>query len=312
MSWEQALDILKQVVATMRNDAEGTEWLGRLEQIECGDAHRLGYCIAIDIASGALTIAQYAEILDGVNIAETCSRRAFAITPIVTSKTLKCVSSLVVPPDKTQRYIRVLTLGNFIDYYRKDRTHNPDDVVAVYDEHFADYGPKDLAGVREIWSGEDGIVWVMPKEDYDALSVGRTRDELATLLNDALGLRKAPTTLTEDERKAGLHDDREFVGVLYPAGFDGARQPTTLDATWRDFGSYYVSAGGADGWGRTVSCSGKESPVRERVHKEFKKSMADFEGFGIGHVTAQTLDRTALLEIADRRLESILATPASP
>jgi hypothetical protein len=34
--------------------------------------------------------------------------------------------------------------------------------------------------------------------------------------------------------------------------------------------------------------------------------MADFEGFAIGHVTERTENRTALLEIADRRLESIL------
>lgn len=312
MSWAQALEILKQIVANMNNDAEGAQWLDRLEQINCGDAHRLGYCIAIDVACGALTIEEYAEILDGVNISETCSRRAFATTPVAESKALKCCSRLAVSTDRGQRYIRVLTLYSFHHYFLKNRAETPDDLAATHAQYFSGPLPRDLAGVHEKWSGEDGIVWILPQEDYEALSADRSRDELATLLNDALGLHKETTTLTEEEREAGLHDKNEFVGVLYPPGFDGARQPTTLDATWRSFGSYYVSAGADDGWGRTVSCSGSASPIRERVHKEFKKSMADFEPFAIGHVTERTENRTALLEIADRRLESILSARSTP
>jgi hypothetical protein len=312
MSWAQALEILKQIVASMNNNAEGVQWLDRLERLECGDAHRLGYCIAIDIACGALTIDEYAEILDGVNISETCSRRAFATTPVAESRALKCSSRLAVSTDTSQRYVRVLTLGNFRAFYRKDRTDSPDDLAAIHAEHFSGPGPRDLAGIKELWSGEEGVVCILPNEDYDALRSGKTGDEIATLLNDALGLYKEETRLTEEEREAGLHDRNEFVGVLYPPGFVGARQPTTLDATWRSFGSYYVSTGADDGWGRTVSCSGNASPIRERVHKEFKKSMADFEGFAIGHVTERTENRAALLEIADRRLESILSSRPTP
>ena len=307
MSWNQALEILKQIVDNMNNNAEGIEWLNRLEQVACRDAHRLGYCIAIDVASGALTVAQYAELLDGVSVSETCSRRAFATAPVTESKTLKCSSRLAASTDKSQRYVRVLTLGNFVHFYRPDRTESPDDLAAVHGEHFSGPGPTDLAGVKEKWSGEEGVVWVLPNEDLEKLAAGRTGDELATLLNDALGLYKDETTLTEKERKAGLHDAREFVGVLYPAGFDGACPPTTLDATWKSFGSYYLSAGGDDGWGRTVSCSGSNLPIRERVHKTYEGSLTEFEGFAIGHVTERTENRTALLEIADRRLESILS-----
>lgn len=311
MSWAQALEILKQIVAKMNNDAEGAQWLDRLEQLDCGDAHRLGYCIAIDVTSGALTIEEYAEILDGVNISETCSRRAFATTPIAESKTFKCSSRLAVSTDKAQRCIRVLTLGNFRAFYRTNRTDSPDDLAAIHAEHFSGPGPRDLAGIKELWSGDEGVVWILPKEDYDALRAGKSGDELATLLNDALGLYKDKTTLTEEQREAGLHDTREFVGVLYPSGFDGARQPTTLDATWNTFGSYYVSAGVDDGWGRTASCSGNASPIRERVHKTFDGSLADFEGFAIGHVTDRTENRAALLEMADRRLEFILSSNPS-
>lgn len=305
MSWAQALDILKTIVANMNNNAEGIEWLNRLEQVDCRDAHRLGYCIAIDVASGALSVEQYAELLDGVNVSETCSRKAFATSPVTESRTLKCSSLLAVSTDATQRYVRVLTLGNFVHYYRRDRTESPDDLAAVHGEHFSGPGPRDLAGIKEKWNGEEGVVWVMSKEDLDPLKRGRTGDELATLLNDALGLYKEETP--KDVRDAGMHDAREFVGVLYPPGFDGACPPTTLDATWWNFGSYYVSAGGDDGWGRTVSCSGSNVTIRERVHKTYEGSMADFEGFAIGHVTERTENRTALLEIADRRLESLLS-----
>jgi hypothetical protein len=58
MSWAQALEILKTIVANMNNNAEGIEWLNRLEQVDCRDAHRLGYCIAIDVASGAVSVEQ--------------------------------------------------------------------------------------------------------------------------------------------------------------------------------------------------------------------------------------------------------------
>jgi len=203
-------------------------------------------------------------------------------------------------------------LGNFQHFYRPNRSESPDDLAATHAEHFSGPGPRDLAGIREKWSGEEGIVWILPQEDYDDLRRGRSGDEIATLLNDALGLYKEETRLTEEEREAGLHDTNEFVGVLYPPGFDGARQPTTLDATWKSFGSYYVSAGDDDGWGRTVSCSGNASPVRERVHKTFEGSLADFEGFAIGHVIERMENRAALLEIADRRLESILSSRPTP
>jgi hypothetical protein len=201
----------------------------------------------------------------------------------------------------------VLTLGNFQHFYRSDRSESPDDLAATHAEHFSGPGPRDLAGVKEKWSGEEGVVWVLPEEDLDKLRAGKTRDELATALNDALGLYKEETTLTEEERDEGLHDAREFVGVLYPRNFDGGCPPTTLDATWKSFGSYYVSAGGDDGWGLTVSCSGDALTIRERVHKTYDGSLADFVGFAIGHVTERTENRIALLEIADRRLESLLS-----
>jgi len=308
MSWIQAVEILRQIVGRMRNNGDGTEWLERLEQIGCKDAHRLGFCIAIDVASGALTIEQYAELLDGLNLSETCSRRAFAKrVDAVEPDTIKCISHIVVSSEETDRYVQVIALGDFMTFFRKYHTYTPDDVQAVWTQHFSPYAPRDLAGIKEIWRGLTGVIWITSSEDFESLKFGRTGDELATVLNDALGLGKHSTSLTEEQIEEGLHDANELVGLLYPQSFSGARPPTAFDATWMGFGSYYVS-GGDDGWGRTVSCSGTQVPMRERVHREYKESMEHFEGFPIGHIREQAANRSALLEMADRRLESILSS----
>jgi hypothetical protein len=306
MSWTQALNILENVIKEMRNPTDGREWLKRLEKTECKDARRLGFCIAIDVASGALGPQDYADVLNGIDANEACPRKAFgeAFAKHPKRKNLICASRLsVIGPADAEPYIRVLSLLDFITYYKKDRSLAPDDVAAIRTEYFSAYAPNDLSDIREWWSGSNGVVWVMSRIEYEDLASKYDGDELASLLNDALGLGKEPTRSDDD--------GRELVGVTYPPRFDGTAQPTALDALWVNFGWYYVSYGKDDSWGKTVSCSGKRQPLRERVHKEFEKLTAEYVGFPIGRILYRIIDRTALLDNADGRLESILASASS-
>jgi hypothetical protein len=302
MSWIQAINLLQRTIGKMSVPSDGMEWINRLKKAECKDARRLGFCIAIDVASGALTIAEVAGVLNEMDSRETCPRRAFAKALVKSSGSVTriCTSRLKVPLSKDS-YLKILTIGDFITYYKKNLSLAPDDVEAVRTDYFSPYAAMDLADIREWWSSSNGVVWVMSREEYEALANGMSANELATLLNDALGLGK-DITRTEN-------DGSEFVGVSYPADFDIARQPTTFDASWMNFGSYYVSAGKHDGWGRTVSCSGTHNGLRERVHPEFEGLTSEFEGFPIGEVLDRTFDRSALLKTAEGRLKLALTPP---
>src|SRR5437764_1413615 len=112
----------------MVGPADGTDWLSRLEKVECKDAHRLGFCIAIDVASGALSAEEYASVLDRVGKGESCPRRAFAVAFAKHPRRadLVCASKLSsTTEDDGDSYIRILSLRDFITYYKKNRTLSP-------------------------------------------------------------------------------------------------------------------------------------------------------------------------------------------
>lgn len=303
MSWEQARRTLEVVIERMTNPGHGLEWLSRLEKADCGDGRRLGYCIAIDVESGAIAPEDYANVLEGMDNRVTCPRKAFgeALARHPRRKDLVCASRL--RRTGTERYVRILSMREFITFYKKDRSLAPDDVAAVREEYFSEHVPKDLSDIRECWGGTNGLVWVMSRDEYDGLASIYTGDALASLLNDRLGLGK--------EQSKGDNDGRDLVGVRYPDHSPGtASQPTALDAYWIAFGWYYVSYKEHDGWGRTVSCSGDYEPLRERVHLELERLTADYLGFPIGRILYRRRDRLRLLAYADSTLESILASPA--
>jgi hypothetical protein len=305
MSWAQAVEILQQIVGQMSSPAKGMEWLKKLEKTECGDAYRLGYCIAIDVTSGAIPSIEYARLFDALDDNEMCPRRAFAkaFAGSTGRGALQCASRLHLPSAVPERYLRVLTIGDFMTYYKKNRVLTPDDVADIREEYFSSYVPRDLSDIKEWFSGANGVVWVMSRKQYEDLLSYKTGDELATLLNDALGFGKEATQ--------SENDGRELVGILYPADFHQVTQPTTLDAYWMDFGWYFVSYGRDNGWGQTVSCSGTNTSLGERVHREFKGLTKEFVGFPIGKILTRTIRREFLTESANLRLESILGRPTA-
>jgi hypothetical protein len=97
-----------------------------------------------------------------------------------------------------------------------------------------------------------------------------------------------------------------LVGVYYPQGYQvgSAKQPTTLDGF--QLGSYFLSYGKHDGWGRTRSCSGTLPPQRERVHAPFGPLSDDFTGREIGPSRDPATHRGTLLKDGYLRLRDEL------
>jgi hypothetical protein len=111
-----------------------------------------------------------------------------------------------------------------------------------------------------------------------------SRPDAATVLNDALGLGFPP-------RSSGA----ELVAVQYPRGVPtDCGQPRTLHADWEGL-NFFMPYGRQDGWGRTQSCSGTLSPMRERVHGGYSHGLSSaYRGMHVGKIQHSVQDRNEL------------------
>jgi hypothetical protein len=305
-------DILYEKVFPLMDVPEnGEKWIEKLGHESCKDGHRLGACIAIDILSGALEPEVLASILNLVDPDKPDARKEFGVAfdKHPKRKNLVIASKLASPPlDREDSYIRILLLRNFIEYYvnpSNPHSFDPADVEDIRMSYFSDETDADFSDIKEWWTGKSGVVWVMPYNDYQELTKDVKSEERGSLVNDALGLGKAPST--------GENDGMEMVAVKYPQDFSvGCSQPTTLDAYWIDHSWYFISYVKQDGWGRTQSCSGTTGVIRERVHGEFKNLTRGYTGIYIGVITKNVShNRKRLLQEACERFISMLS-PSTP
>jgi hypothetical protein len=305
MSWDKIKKfLLDNVIDSMNDPTRGRKWLNALEKKSCPDGKRLGACIAIDVKSGALTGQTFADILDTMDTSPAALKdacRAFGITLAKHPKQAAfiCASQYSGDPlPKTNHYVRVLSLDAFIEFYVQptyaaigfDQVSLDDVRTMFFDEPVH----SNLGEIEAWWSGRNGNVWVLSYEDLDKLVGQSTGAERASLLNDALGMGIDGKDLHWPE----------LVAVYYPSDLDvECRQPTTLDASWDMPGSYYVSYGNFDRWGRTHSCSGERERIRERVHLKFKNLTRDYSIYQLGIVSDLKVDRNKLLDEAFTRFD---------
>jgi hypothetical protein len=292
MSWSIVAARLQAFLTPVLNDPTRFHaWLAVASGVP--EAIRLGACLAIDLKSGALNPKTVGQVFDLLPLAEpdpvAAFEQAFGLHSLAT--TLVCSSELhcdyLNPPD---HYIRFLTLAEFVTYL-VGPTHGvlPDAAGAAWVmKRYFSPGPTGLQTVRQIYAGRKGVVWIASAQEINALVVGRTHDDAATFLNDALGLGKGPGILGAKT---------ELVSIEYPEGFDKAvacRQPCTFDAWWGCSTWYFLSYGKVDGWGRTRSCSGNADELRERVHGSINKLTDEYKASFIGYVTPAIPNRGKL------------------
>ena len=148
--------------------------------------------------------------------------------------------------------------------------------MEVLDTFFRSVGMRSLAGLRD-WTGGNDRVWTTSNSSLSALLLNCQSDEArGSTVNDALGLGK---TVGEGPEGKPL-----MISVYYPREFTAVnpKQPTILDARKLSDDNYFVSTGQNGGWGLSHSCSGKATPLPERVHGPLGQLNGDFSGEYIG------------------------------
>lgn len=225
------------------------------------DSDLLGTCIAIDLKSEALAVERFARVLELIS-AGLSPRSAFAEALELHPESLRMGSCF---PNAAEHgagaYASVIDLGTFLEHYASPSGYpmTLDDLAEVDAIFFGSRPGVTLDEIERPWVGPQGIVWVLPLSEVAAMIDGKSSEEAATLLHDALGLWvawKGP-----------------MVYVRYPleAPLDRYPQPTTFDAGFRQAGGCFLSAAEGDGWGRTQSRSGAPVARRERVHGQIER-----------------------------------------
>jgi hypothetical protein len=225
-------------------------------------------CLAIDLASGALTSKQLLEVFENLedkyddictSISNTLSRPQY--------DNLRCCSLLESPPlDIRDGYVTVMEIGTFIKKFVSPNTGDglsPEEINRVLDLYFDEDG--DLSALVKCNLGESKRLWVLPRSEYDVLLRRATGESFRVFL-DALGL-----TFKSGFGPMGVPF---LIAIFYPSEHDcRAKQPTSFDVYWANAHVQFVSFRREDGWGRTQSFSGsryfddrEEGMPRERVH----------------------------------------------
>jgi hypothetical protein len=302
--WVDAAQVLhRELPPHVTDPTVCARWIRELAN--SSDGCLLGLCIAIDLLSGAVTPQRFGEVVSLVETSFTDPRSAFARAiaahrnPDLFSCSSRIRSDPLLGPD---RYVRILTLRDFVTYYAGPTygfTLDAADIAEV--KRIFGRAGASLEDIDQWWSGGNGVVWVGSWADAtDVISADKAK--AATLLNDRFGLGRSPSS------GPGAAD---FVAVLYPHSFDRitkCRQPTTFDTSWAYAGTFFVSAPG-HGWGLTQSCSGKRLGLRERVHGPFRSLTEAYSIEFIGESEHLSTDRAALLQEAGGRFRKVLGSP---
>jgi hypothetical protein len=301
MPWEEVQNVLMGAIALMRDEAAGKSWLDGLPTSEDGDL--LGICLAIDVVSDATPKSVLAGALDGLGVGLD-SRSRFHDAVNNHAPTLRCQSQLMPKTPEGVVYVRILELGDFIEYYLRPvyrYTTDPSDVATVR-RLFLRKTPRALGDIRNPWSGRHQVVWVLPqREVLEAIKPPRSADDAATELADRLGLAL--------KGGVGPGNGLELVAVTYPATFEAdyatrCRQPRVFDAAWEAPGTLYMSHGREDNWGRTRSCTGTKPQMSERVHPELRSISDAFSLTHVGVARPPATDRSTMVLEAYERLKA--------
>jgi hypothetical protein len=262
------------------------------------EGKRLALCLCIDIISARADAAVVANIINALDSRLGSVNRQFAhaFEAMAGFNDLRCVSGSESPSN--ERYTRVVSLSSFINFYMRQyalNSQDPNDIESVRRRYFSDsLDGHPLGDVTACWSGQFGLVWVLP----DAIFVDvftHHRDGLANALNDALGLGISSSSNPAPQLGA----------VRYPANFPvTAVQPTIFDADWSCSHGFYLSIKFSDHWGKTCSCTGTRSGHKERVHRKFEHGLSDdFRGVYLGTVDDLVPDANSVLEEGYRRFK---------
>ena len=306
MLWSRVKDVLlAELIGEMRNPSVGRTWLDALDEYE--DGRRLGICMAIDVLSKAVEPKLLAEVLDAIDVSDAalqnpCLAFGQALMHMAEGEA-RCNSRFVAEPlAEDDAYLRVLTIGAFIDYYAGPTWESvtPDSSgQRRLKNMFFDPAlpPVSLGMIKKTWAGANGVIWVTSYKDYEKLTAEQPPEEVGKVLVDMLGM--------------GNTGSGELIGVKYPARFEQVRfyQPTTLAAGWTTQGGYYISYREHDRWGRTHSCTGRAGTFRERIHPKFEGGLtSEFSLLVCGTVADLQEDRDRLLVNAFRRIQALLDT----
>src|ERR1700726_3413684 len=126
----------KRVFSLMKDPKIGRAWLNSL--YKCSDGIRLAICLVIDIDHSAIDPRTIAEMLDTVRTKPPDSRSAFAqaVEKHPDGKLFTCRICLAPSDPGKHRYLRIVDLWEFIDYYAGPTYHyslSVEDEDAVYE-----------------------------------------------------------------------------------------------------------------------------------------------------------------------------------
>ncbi|HWB96037.1 MAG TPA: hypothetical protein VG672_05030 [Bryobacteraceae bacterium] len=272
----------QRIVHPLKDRARATSWLNSLQKSPAG--RLLAISIALDLVSDAVDDSIYRDVLRSLPApaGNPCQEFAAALHkhPEYEGKLLGVSRIRPRPLEEGDHFVRVLEIGTFVKFYdapRSGRGLRLDEVTEVRQLYFEDGSYSDLGDIREVWSGKNGRVWVLPLRDLNAAREAAAREQPGTPVLDALGI----------PLRQGFGPDYlpDLVAIHYPPDWkteNPPRQPTAIDADWQSEEIYYISYGAEDGWGRTHSCSGSASSCRERVHGPFAPLNHGFRGEHIG------------------------------
>jgi hypothetical protein len=301
--WNEVRKYLdREIIQGMKDKKKGLAWLKELPRNQFGEL--LGICMAIDVVSGAVLRDTFSSILDYLKPPFINAKSAYYNAQLKhpTTEDFVCASRFNSPLlPSTDSYVRVMEIESFTTYYGGPAlglsSLDPSDVARVRKRFFR--RTTNLHQIDRWYSGVNGRVWVMSKNEFSSICRGIPTDAHASILNNRLGLGF--------KRGGGPNGEPEMVAIEYPNNFSvGCKQPTMLDHAWNGNLNWYVSDQDRDGWGTTQSCCGTQKGIRERVHSKFKNLTSDFLTIYIGLANPPPMNNIELIAEAYKRFHALV------
>lgn len=229
-------------------------------------AHRLIFCMGIDMACGALHPDQFCEVILHVisKYPEAGDRKislfyAFGDSiRAIYSKNIACSSFKV---EKHDKYVHVISVRKFGKQFQTALSELgvklDDDNVDSFYEFLNDQDHKITVSA---WKNTNSAIFVAHENDFH-----REKSKGIHHVLDALGLIFYNSGTL----------DSNYLALHYPEDVASYYQPCTLNGDWgsasqsRSGNPFFLTYHKEDDYGRTFSVSGSKKPVRERVHAGF-------------------------------------------